>query len=518
MKPSNTRTRNTRTCRSLLAIPLATMTVAAVLASLIIAAPASASIGGTFVPVAVGSTCTLSTGFSTVGTATCGPGIGGAKYIYLPASGGSLTYAFTVPSGSSESVTYGIPAGGFLNNVDATVSFDGGAPVTLSSHLGAFDQTTASDVALWSDPSVGPGAHTWKVTSNGDAVNIYGLWVNENVTSLSTSLSDGGQSGTSISTPPGTPVNDSSVLTGTNASAATGTVTYTVYADAECTTAVNAGPAEAIITPGTLPNSGPVTLTTPATYYWQASYSGDGANAAAVSACGVEVETVLTPTMCTPGTTGCTATVTTPQQTVDVTGTKLSTTSATITVSLTTQVLSCPNFDYAAQVATLTDAGLTGKTVVVTDIVQGLPSKKGVVICYQPVEASPPPPAFLAKCHGSQFVPPCYKNLKEVGGEVGSVVATLELPPGDPRFHVGGETPAVTGIKPSSVAPGKKLTVEGANLSEVTGVTVGGVAARIIKTAPTKVKIIVPAGARSGVIAVTSLAGVSISAALLTVT
>ena len=99
----------------------------------------------------------------------------------------------------------------------------------------------------------------------------------------------------------------------------------------------------------------------------------------------------------------------------------------------------------------------------------------------------------------------------------GSVVATLELPPGDPRFHVGGETPLITRIKPTTAAPGKKLTIKGVNLSEVTGVTIGGVVAHIIKAAPTKVSVIVPAGAQSGTIRVSSLAGVSISTAQLTV-
>jgi hypothetical protein len=488
--------------------------LATVLVPMILAAPASASIGGTFVPVTVGSTCTLTTGFSTGGTADCGPGISAKKYIYLPNSGGSLTYSFVVPSGTSETVTYGIPAGGYVDNVDATVSFDGSSPVTLSSDLGAFDQTTASDLALWSSPSVGPGTHTWTVTSTGDAVNIYGLWVNENVTGLSTTLSDGAQSGASVSEPPGTAVTDSSTLTGANASAATGTVTYSVFSDSGCTTVVDAGTTEAIITPGTLPPSAPVALMTPGTYYWQASYSGDSANGASVSACGSEEETVLTPTTCTPGTTGCTATATTPVQSVDVTGTKLLTSTATITLSLATQVLSCPNFSYAAQVATLTDSGLTGTSVLVTDTVKNLPSKKGVLVCYQPVGASPPPPTFLAKCHGSKFVGACYKSVKEVGG---SVVVNLKLPSGDPRFHVGGEAPVVTGISPTSVKPGKKLTIKGVNLSEVTAVTVGGVAARITKTAPTKVSVIAPATATNGVVTVTSLAGVSKSAAVITV-
>ena len=113
-------------------------------------------------------------------------------------------------------------------------------------------------------------------------------------TAVATSLSGGGQSGTSISVPAGTTVTDTATLSGTNASTATGTVTYDVYSDSACTVAVSSGTAEAITTPGTLPDSDPVTLSTAGTYYWQASYSGDANNGPSTSACGTagEVETV----------------------------------------------------------------------------------------------------------------------------------------------------------------------------------------------------------------------------------
>ena len=72
-------------------------------------------------------------------------------------------------------------------------------------------------------------------------------------TAVATSLSGGGQSGTSIPVPAGTAVTDTATLSGTNASTATGTVTYDVYSDSACTAAVSAGAAEAITTAGTLP-------------------------------------------------------------------------------------------------------------------------------------------------------------------------------------------------------------------------------------------------------------------------
>ncbi len=215
----------------------------------------------------------------------------------------------------------------------------------------------------------------------------------------------------------------------------------------------------------------------------------------------------LTPVVasCTPGSMGCSAMLSALSQTLVVSGAKALSANASITLVVATAILSCANFSYQAPVATLTDSGLAGTSVTLTDTVKGLPSKKGVVICYQSVGDSDQTPVFLAKCHGSHFVPPCYKSISEVAG---SVVAKLELPLGDPRFHIGGETPSVTSYSPRSAKAGKKLTIKGTNLSEITGVTIGGVPAHINATAPTKVSVTVPAGAKGGVVAVSSLAGV----------
>jgi hypothetical protein len=81
-------------------------------------------------------------------------------------------------------------------------------------------------------------------------------------------------------------------VSGTNASEATGTVTYNVYSDSKCSDLVSGGSAEPITTSGTLPASAPVTLDNAGTYYWQASYSGDTYNSSSTSSCGSETETV----------------------------------------------------------------------------------------------------------------------------------------------------------------------------------------------------------------------------------
>jgi hypothetical protein len=364
------------------------------------ATAAFATIDGTFVSATLSGSCTLAPGYSSIGS-SC---VLGNDYLYLHSAGGSVTYSFTVPSGTSATLTYGIPAGGYINTAAGTVSLDGGAPVTVNSNLGGvgLDQTTPTDLSLWTSSVLAAGAHTWTITSTGDSVNVYGLWLDQ------------------------------------------------------------------------------VGVTVP---------------------CGT-------------GTTSCAATLTVPTQKVAVAGTKTSPMSATISVQVATSTLSCTNFSYSAPVVTLTDAGLeSGTSVSVTDTVTGLPSKKGVLICYQPVGISAPPPVLLGKCHGKKFTGACTKSITE---DAGKVVAQLLVPAGDPRFHIGGGTPVVSSFSPASPKAGKKLTIKGSNLSEVTGVTIGGVGARIVKTAPTKVSVIAPAQAH-GVIVVTSLAGVTASVAVVAV-
>jgi hypothetical protein len=150
------------------------------------------------------------------------------------------------------------------------------------------------------------GTYSWVALYSGDTNNApvstacgdpaETVTVGVPPTSVATSLSGGGQSGTSISVPTATAVTDSATLSGTNAASATGTVTYDVYSDSGCTTAVSSGSPETITTPGTLPASSPVTLATAGAFYWLASYSGDTNNAPSKSTCGPtgEVETVTT--------------------------------------------------------------------------------------------------------------------------------------------------------------------------------------------------------------------------------
>ena len=121
-------------------------------------------------------------------------------------------------------------------------------------------------------------------------------------TSITTSLSGGGQTGEEITVPEGTAVSDGATLGGASATKATGSVDYQVYSDSECKTP--AAPADAVeVAGGVVPRSDPQTLA-PGIYYWQASYSGDGGNLESTSLCGAEVEKVAAPPIATIGSPG----------------------------------------------------------------------------------------------------------------------------------------------------------------------------------------------------------------------
>jgi PQQ-like domain len=196
--------------------------------------------------------------------------------------------------GSSPAVANGVV---YVSSIDGgTQGYDAAGTADCSTTKGV---TTCAP--LWSavsgfigggSPAVVNGVVYINVSGNG---TIYAYTPGQALTATSTRLSGGGQSGASISVPEGTAVSDTASVSGTNASTATGTVTYSVYSDSGCTTAVSTGTAQSITTPGTLPASSPVALSDPGTYYWQASYSGDSANAPSVSACGSEVEIVRSP-------------------------------------------------------------------------------------------------------------------------------------------------------------------------------------------------------------------------------
>jgi hypothetical protein len=110
-------------------------------------------------------------------------------------------------------------------------------------------------------------------------------------TSLATSLSGEEKSGEELTVSEGSKVKDTATLSGTNASKASGTVKYKVYADKECKELVTSA-GEVTVTSGSVPASEERTLEAGRVYYWQAEYSGDSNNLASTSTCGKEILTV----------------------------------------------------------------------------------------------------------------------------------------------------------------------------------------------------------------------------------
>jgi hypothetical protein len=142
-----------------------------------------------------------------------------------------------------------------------------------------------------------PNYNSNSVTACGAETMSFGTPPTRPTIGVSTTLAGGGQSGPNITVLPNTPVTDTAVITGTNASAATGVVTYTVFADAGCTQQVRAfsvGTDIRSVAGGAAGASGALALPL-GTYYFRATYSGDETHAPAQSTCGGEVLTVAVP-------------------------------------------------------------------------------------------------------------------------------------------------------------------------------------------------------------------------------
>src|SRR5439155_1415392 len=151
--------------------------------------------------------------------------------------------------------------------------------------------------------TLAPGTYFWQASYSGDPSNepsksqcssevetVSTKAPEPQPTTLTTSLSGEGKTGASISVKEGAAVTDTATISGVNAATATGTVTYKVYSDNECTKEVAS--AGAVSVSGELvPASNPETLA-PGTYFWQASYSGDALNEPSESECGEEQLTV----------------------------------------------------------------------------------------------------------------------------------------------------------------------------------------------------------------------------------
>jgi len=146
-----------------------------------------------------------------------------------------------------------------------------------------------------SPETLAPGTYYWQAAYGGDINNkATTSTCNSEVlhvlapTKTGTTQSAGGVSGESLTVPQGTSVSDQAHISGTEASAATGTLTYSLYKSSKCTGTALSTSAVTVVAGVVGPSA--AVKEKPGTYYWQASYSGDNVlNAPSVSACGSEV-------------------------------------------------------------------------------------------------------------------------------------------------------------------------------------------------------------------------------------
>jgi hypothetical protein len=139
------------------------------------------------------------------------------------------------------------------------------------------------------------------INYNGDGANLPSVSSCTVVTPTSAAVTvTNALSASSVNT--GSSVTSHATLSN-NTSVATGTVAYHLYTDNACTLATTS-PASVTVVNGVVPTSAAVTFNQAGTYYWQAVYSGDNANAAATSSCTGSILTVAAPTVTPPPVTG----------------------------------------------------------------------------------------------------------------------------------------------------------------------------------------------------------------------
>jgi hypothetical protein len=205
-----------------------------------------------------------------------------------PCPPAAFTCAFEEPAGEPAGVTFppGVEAIGQGKKNNPLSGYEG--PRTWYTGITALGIFPTGRGVVHFDPPLAPGESTY-FGLESPPVSGFG-----SSSTLSTTLQGGGAIGSSISVVQGAAVTDSATLGGANAGAATGSVSFAVYTDAECKILVTAA-GSAKLSGVTAGPSSAETLA-PGKYYWQAHYAGNSENQPATSACGSEILTVLAPT------------------------------------------------------------------------------------------------------------------------------------------------------------------------------------------------------------------------------
>lgn len=202
-------------------------------------------------------------------------------------AGTGASCSFPPPPGEGSNFTPANVSGGGLvatfSNGDKTTGYEG--PTSWFTAIGLDSRGNHFSGVVNFSAAISPGGSTYVSLENPPTTIVIGA----PSTIVSTTLTGGAASGSSIGVSQGTAVTDLATITTSSGVPAVGSVSYTAYSDPACsraaTTAVTA-PVGAASPPQVLPIG---------TYFWQASYGGDAQNAPTTSGC-TEVLTVRAPT------------------------------------------------------------------------------------------------------------------------------------------------------------------------------------------------------------------------------
>ncbi len=196
--------------------------------------------------------------------------------------------AFDPPAAEPAGLTFpeGLDIVGYAENGDPVGGYEG--PTSWYTGIGPLGSNATGSGTINFSPAIPPGGSTYFGLESPPAGGF------GSASTLTTTLSGGGQAGASITVLQGTLVTDGATLGGANATTATGAVAYKVYSNSTCTQLVAAA-GEGVLAGSSAAASSAVNLA-PGVYYWQATYGGDANNKAVSSECGSEVLTVEAPT------------------------------------------------------------------------------------------------------------------------------------------------------------------------------------------------------------------------------
>lgn len=145
----------------------------------------------------------------------------------------------------------------------------------------------------------GGRTYYWQVHYGGDSKNAEStspcteILTVKAKTFLTTKLSGEAKESEELAINEGSKAKDTSTLSGTHSSTATGKVLYKAFSDKECKTLITEA-GEVVVSAGSVPASSEEELSG-GTYYWQAAYKGDGLHQESTSACGGEILKVVPP-------------------------------------------------------------------------------------------------------------------------------------------------------------------------------------------------------------------------------